>query len=106
MIICIQGKVRRRSRIGRGIFRVERWNDYPFKVLIDSESVASSRTYEVGEHIVLRCEQQGSRIFVHAEVNRKPFVLGEIESSLPRTIAFSVLSVSGYEVTGKVIVTN
>jgi hypothetical protein len=102
MTISVEGKVRRRSRSGRGLFRIERWHDAPFKVAFCQEDIVSADWAEVGEHIELCCEQQGNRVFVKAEVNRKPFVLGEIEVNQVKAFTFSILSVSGYEVTGKV----
>ena len=102
MTITIQGKVRRRTRVGRGIFRVERWHESPFRVLFNPASVDSGEVLEVGDYLRFCCERGGDRIFVRAEINKRPFILGEFDPDSPKTCTFSVLSVSGYEVSGEV----
>jgi len=64
--------------------------------------INSSEVVEASEHLEIHCEQSDVRVFVHAAVNRKHFVLGELELDRPKVFRFSVLSVAGYEVVGKV----
>lgn len=102
MVIQIEGKVRRRTRMGRGIFRVERWHESPFRVVISPEAIESGEKFDAGDHLNIRCESRLGRIFFHAEVNRRPFVLGEAVCDKPKIFQFSILSVAGYEITGRV----
>jgi hypothetical protein len=84
------------------MLQVVRWHESPFRVEFDAAKVAACESQDAAEHLRIRCEDQAGRTFVYAEINKKPFVLGECEFEQPKRFTFSVLSMSGFEVTGKV----
>ena len=102
MRVSVEGNLRRRTRIGFGVFRKERWNDEPFHW----EQVVSPDSQEKSEHVLdafrIGCLPKAERVFINATIRGRPYVLGEVQMDVDRNFSFSILSVSGMEIHGRI----
>lgn len=101
MVISINGKVRRRTRLGKGLFRIERWNESPFSIELDAPAIASGLILNATQDVEFHCESQNGRVFVRAEVRKKHFIIGEVVANEAKVLSFSILTVAGIEVIGR-----
>lgn len=97
--------MRRRSYVGFGPFRREKWGREPFEWNFTvgkdplGENTAAIPDLEFSGEIVR------DRFFVMSFVRGQRFMICDVEMEAQRTIPFNILSVSGVEVSGRAIFT-
>lgn len=102
MIITVEGRVRRGAKRGWGIFSSLRWDERRYRVKFDTASIASGELIRVPPDVKFRCELLDGKVFVRAEVKRKPFIICEADPEKAKVYAFSILTVKAIEVFGRV----
>jgi hypothetical protein len=102
MTITVKGKLRRRHRVAIGPIRVDRWCDHNFTWEYSAERQICEEFVEVAPSLELAVEHVGSRHFVRAKLKGRAYLLCDAETAETRIVSFSVLSIAGMELGGRV----
>jgi hypothetical protein len=102
MRVTVDGDLRRRTRAGLGVFRKERWSNETFhwEQLVTSDT--RQEPVQVLESFTLACVLQDDKVFINATIRGRPYILGEVSLGVDRGFSFSVLSVGGMQISGRV----
>ncbi len=102
MRVSVEGNLRRRSRSGIGPFRRERWLDEPFRW----EQIAGPNIPEQATQVLdsfhIGCLSKDDRVFIQASIRGRLYILGEAKYNVDSAYSFSVLSVAGMEINGRI----
>lgn len=105
MKVKVQGELRRRTYVGIGPFKREKWRrerfEWDYTVGVDplGEHTEAVPDLEFSGEIV------GGRFFLMSFVRSQRFMICDVDMEVKRTIPFNILSVSGVEVSGRVLFT-
>ena len=102
MRILVEGKMRHRTKVGRSFYQIVRWHETRFRHVFEHDAIEANSLVDLTDDLTFRCEPQGGLIYLHAEVRKKHFVVAELGTDEAKKLSFSILSVAGYEVSGKV----
>jgi hypothetical protein len=102
MTITVKGMLRRRHRVAVGPMRFDRWSDHRFAWEFAPDRQAYDAFAEIAPGLELAVERVGSRHFVRAKLKGRDYLLSDAEVSEHRAVSFSVLSIAGMELGGRV----
>jgi len=103
MKVVVEGSVRRRITKRFGPLKSERWEEERFRWESTPITSDSPKYQSVMSGFELGVEVSGDRIFVRALLRSRPFILGDANVDEGKTIQFSILSVAGLEVSGRIV---
>jgi len=102
MKVVVEGSYRRRVTKKFGPLKSERWEEERFKWEQDSHSQKPTAYTSITAGLELGSEENGDRVFVRANIRNRPFLLGDGKIGEQKVTQFSVLSVAGVEVGGRI----
>lgn len=105
MKVVVEGVFRRRITRKFGPIKSERWQEQRFRWEEQVHPQDALRYDTVLEGLELACELENDNVFVRANIKSRPFVLGDAKIDQPKMTQFSVLSVAGVEISGRVVCT-
>jgi len=105
MKVVVEGSNLRKITKRLGPLKSERWEEERFRWEHHSAGDSPGTYEEVVSGLELACEVSGERIFVRAMIRSRPFILGDAQTNENKSTQFSVLSVAGLEVRGKITYT-
>lgn len=103
MRITVEGQLRRRTRVNLGPFRREWWKNETFSWKHMASTSDNGKFDTVAEDVDLGVEYVDGVVFVRGRIRNRGFILSESRYGEGRTVPFSVLSVAGLEISGKII---
>lgn len=102
MKVVVEGVFRRRITKKFGPLKSERWQEEPFKWEQKVAAQASEDYAKLVDGFELAYEINNDRVFVRANIRNRPFILGDAAMDEQKVSQFSVLSVAGIEVGGRI----
>lgn len=102
MKVVVEGSYRRRVAKKFGMLRSERWEEEQFKWEQESHNHRPTTYTPITAGLELASEVNGDRVFVRANIRSRPFLLGDGKIGEQKVTQFSVLSIAGVEVGGRI----